>query len=159
MDRMNLLALQKMEIFLGLELIAKFDPFMADHLARYGNKGRGVPFYLSSTILDEFILQLSDLLKNKTVTKLKQTKYYSIIVDSTSDISHSDQLTFVIRYVLPDGTPVERFISFIPNASRKAQSMEGAVLSTLGSLNIDLGDCRGQSYDNAANMSGTYNGL
>jgi hypothetical protein len=37
--------------------------------------------------------------------------------------------------------------------------MEGAVLSTLGSLNIDLGDCRGQSNDNAANMSGTYSGL
>jgi hypothetical protein len=54
-----------------LELIAKFDPFMADHLARYGNKGRGVPSYLSSTIVDEFILQLSDLLKNKIVTELK----------------------------------------------------------------------------------------
>jgi hypothetical protein len=55
--------------------------------------------------------------------------------------------------------PVERFISFIPNAGHKAESMEGAVPSTLGSLNIDLGDCRGQSYDNAANMSRTYNGL
>jgi hypothetical protein len=63
-----------MEIFLGcLELIAKFDPFMADHLARYGNKGRCIPSYLSSTIADEFILQLSHLLKNKIVTELKQT--------------------------------------------------------------------------------------
>jgi hypothetical protein len=51
------------------------------------------------------------------------------------------------------------FISFIPNAIHKAESMEGAVLSTLGSLNIDLGDRRGQNYNNAANMSGTYNGL
>jgi hypothetical protein len=86
--------------FLGcLELIAKSDPFMADNLARYGNKGRGVPSYLSSTIVDEFILQLSDIL-NKIVTELKQTKYYSIIVDSTSDISHIDQLTFAVRYVL-----------------------------------------------------------
>jgi hypothetical protein len=60
---------------------------------------------------------------------------------------------------LPDGTPVERFISFIPNSDHKAESVEGAVLSTLGSLNTDLGDFRSQSYDNAANMSGTYNGL
>jgi hypothetical protein len=60
---------------------------------------------------------------------------------------------------LSDGTPVERFISFIPNAGLKAESMEGAVLSTLGSLNTDLGECRGQSYDNTANMLGTYNGL
>jgi hypothetical protein len=68
-------------------------------------------------------------------------------------------MTFVVRYVLPDGTPVELFISFIPNAGHKTESMEGAVLSTLGSLNIDLGDCRAQSNNNAANMSGTYNGL
>jgi hypothetical protein len=46
-----------------------------------------------------------------------------------------------------------------PTLATKLKSMEGAVLSTSGSLNIDLGDCRGQSYDNAANMSGTYNGL
>jgi hypothetical protein len=40
----ELIGSPKNENFLGyLELIAKFDPFMADHLATYGNKGRGVP--------------------------------------------------------------------------------------------------------------------
>lgn len=34
-----------------------------------------------------------------------------------------------------------------------------AVLKTLEDLNIDFRNCRGQSYDNAANMSGCYNGL
>lgn len=42
--------------FLGcIELLCKFDSFMPDHVARFGNKGRGVPSYLSSTTVDEFV--------------------------------------------------------------------------------------------------------
>ena len=37
--------------------------------------------------------------------------------------------------------------------------MEHSVLKVMSDLNINLNDCRGQSYDNAANMSGAYNGL
>lgn len=43
--------------FLGsLELLAKFDPFLAKHIETHGNKGRGHVSYLSSPICDEFIL-------------------------------------------------------------------------------------------------------
>lgn len=41
------------------------------------------------------------------------TKYFSLIIDSTPDISHVDQLTYVIRYVLPNGSPVERFLKLV----------------------------------------------
>jgi hypothetical protein len=34
--------------------------------------------------------------------EIKISKYYSIIVDSTPDISHIDQLIFVIRYIQAD---------------------------------------------------------
>lgn len=37
--------------------------------------------------------------------------------------------------------------------------MKCAVLKLLSDLNIDIKNCRGQSYDNAQNMSGIYNGL
>lgn len=37
--------------------------------------------------------------------------------------------------------------------------MNIAVLKTLEDLNIDFQNCKSQSYDNAANMSGCYNGL
>ena len=38
---------------------------------------------------------------------------HSVSVDSTPDVSNVDQLTCVIRYVLPSG-PVERFVHFLP---------------------------------------------
>ena len=42
--------------YLGcIELLSKFDPFLAEYLRRHGNPGKGNVSYLSSTICDEFI--------------------------------------------------------------------------------------------------------
>ncbi|CAI6349556.1 unnamed protein product [Macrosiphum euphorbiae] len=87
------------------------------------------------------------------------SKYFSIIIDSTPDISKVDQLTVAIRYILPDGSPVERFLGFLPSVGHKAKDMELAILHFFSDLGIDRKNCRGQSYDNAQNMSGIYNGL
>lgn len=147
--------------FLGcIELISKFDPFMAGHIARYGNKGTGIPSYLSSTIVDELIILQADCVRKAIITEVTNAKYYSISVDSTPDISHVDQLTFIIRYVLPSGYPVERFITFLPNSGHSGEDIENVVMVTiLETLKLDINNCRGQSYDNASNMSGRYKGL
>ena len=65
----------------------------------------------------------------------------------------------VIRYVLPGGAPVERFLKFLPSIGHKSVEMEQALLPELEVQEIDISDCRGQSYDNASNMSGVYSGL
>lgn len=48
------------------------------------------------------------------VKEIKTAAYYSIVLDSSPDISHMDQLTFVVRYVTESGKISERFIEFIP---------------------------------------------
>jgi len=89
-----------------------------------------------------------------------RAKYYSILVDSTPDVSHTDQLTFVVRYVTVNGEPVERFLKFCPiEVSHTGENLKDIVLSTIDKLNLNIQDCRGQSYDNAANMSGRYAGM
>ena len=84
--------------------------------------------------------------------------YYSISVDSTPDISHIDQLTFTVRYV-HGCEPIERFIKFIPIFSHGAKHLTDTVENFLKENNIPISNCRGQSYDNASNMSGRYTGL
>ncbi|XP_046671054.1 zinc finger MYM-type protein 1-like [Homalodisca vitripennis] len=74
-------------------------------------------------------------------------------------MSHVDQLVLAVRYVLNDGVPCERFLTFIPSVGHTAEGMFKSVMRELGNLEINIDDCRGQSYDNASNMSGTYNGL
>lgn len=57
------------------------------------------------------------------------------------------------------GEPIERFLKFIPRIGHTAAAMETAVIDTFSKIKINIADCRGQSYDNAANKSGVYSGL
>lgn len=141
---------------MSLELIADFDPFLADHISRFGNKGIGSTSYLSKTICEEFIQILASKVLDIIIREVNCAKYYSIIVDSTPDISHVDQLCFILRYVKNNGMPVERFVTFLQNVGHKAANMDDAVSSTLETLRIEIKNCRGQSYDTARNMSGIY---
>ena len=77
---------------------------------------------------------------------------------STPDVSNVDQLTCVIRYVLPSG-PVERFVHFLPMMKHTGLELATRLLTFLDQHGIDIKKCRGQSYDNASNMSGKYNGM
>lgn len=81
-------------------------------------------------------------------------------MDSTPDISHIDQLTVVLRYVgVLDGDVKERFLTFIQIISHTGEALSKTVVNFLNKCDIDIKNLRGQSYDNAANMSGRYNGL
>lgn len=106
--------------FLGaLQLVARFDPFLANHIGLYSNAGKGIPTYLSKTIHEEIIIQIKHKMTNTIIEEIKHAKYYSIIIDSTPDIAHIDQLVFAIRYVQLNGVPVERFLLFIANPKAK----------------------------------------
>ena len=63
--------------FLGsLELIAQFDPFLQSHLQKYGNADRGVPSYISSTIVEELIKLMADKVHTAIVAALKKCKVF-----------------------------------------------------------------------------------
>ena len=143
--------------FLGImELIGKFDPFLADHIARFGNQGSGYPSYLSHATMEEIVSILGNQLRENIVASIKESKYYSIIVDSTTpDVAHVDQLSLVVRYI-ENGKPVERFVGFTPIKSHKSEPLTSDILETLNALTLDIDLCRGQWYDNASNMSGKY---
>lgn len=145
--------------YLGcLELVSEFDPFLADHIQNCGNRGKGSTSYLSANICNEFINLMGQQVLKTIVKELKSAKYYSISVDSTPDLSHVDQLTFIVRYV-NDGQPIERFLQFLPIDEHNAQYIADTILNFLESFDISIKDCRGQSYDNASNMSGKYSGV
>jgi len=64
----------------------------------------------------------------------------------------------IYRYVL-NGIPVERFIQFITNTGHKSKEIADSVLKAIHEHGLDIKNCRGQSYDNASNISGKYSGL
>jgi len=65
--------------YLGiLELIAKFDPFLQTHIARYGNAGQGHVSYLSKTTCEEFVDVIGRRILSRIVSEIRKYKYYSI---------------------------------------------------------------------------------
>lgn len=115
--------------FLGLlELLEKFDPFLASHINEFGNKGSGVISYLSKTICDELIQIMEHKVRDSILDYLRTAGYFSLSVDSTPDRSHIDQLTVIVRYVSPnDGLPIERFPTFLEMDNHTRESMANMV--------------------------------
>ena len=92
--------------------MAKFDPFLAQHTKLHANKGRGHTSYLSKTVCEELIDFMGNRVLEHIISEVKSAKYFSVSVDSTPDISHVDQLSCILWYVLPSG-PVEWFVTFL----------------------------------------------
>ena len=144
---------------MALELIAEFDPFLAKHIEIYGNKGKRNRSYLSFQTCEEFISIMAERAVKYNVHEVKEGKYFFTTLESTSDITHVDQLSFVVRYLSKCGLPVERFICFLSNPGHKSEELAAALIGLLNKYHLDIQLCRGQSYDNASNMSGVYSGL
>ena len=77
--------------FLGpLDLIAKFDPLLANHLEQHGSCVRGRPSYLSKTICDELIILMAGNVREAILNIVRSAGYFNISVDSTTDLSDVD---------------------------------------------------------------------
>ncbi|XP_058788983.1 uncharacterized protein LOC131662970 [Phymastichus coffea] len=140
------------------ELLKKNDPFLQEHLNKYGNCGNGNVNYLSSTAYEEFIEEIGKTVQSEILKHIKKAKFDSVSLDGTKDRGHNDQLTIIYRYV-EDDKPVERFFKFFCNQKHKAQDMLNVLITTLEENDLGIANCRSQSYDNASAMNGKYNGL
>jgi hypothetical protein len=69
------------------------------------------------------------------VTGIKKANYFSFSVDSTPDVTHIDQLTFILRCVR-NAVPKERCLQFIPIHGHKANHLADVVTSLSKDNNI-----------------------
>lgn len=155
--------------FLGIiELISHWDPVLNDHVEKVKNsqkQGKRLKaHYLSHHSQNEFIGICAQVVLTHMLNELSQSKYYAVIVDSTPDISHQEQHAILIRYVLyvneeKEYRIMERFFTYIDNTSKTGAAIATLILDFLNDKKIPFEDCRGQGFDNAANMTGIYNGV
>ena len=136
--------------YLGiLELIGQFDPYLSQHICTHDNRGRGHTSYLSKTICEELIAIMGEQVMGFIKDEISKSRYFSVLVDSTPDINHCDQLTIILRYInMVDYKPVERFLTFINISSHTGQNLADTLLQYLSDQDIDYKNCRGQTYDN-----------
>ncbi|XP_030750165.1 zinc finger MYM-type protein 1-like [Sitophilus oryzae] len=82
-----------------VQLLAKFDPIMEEHVNRVMRDDTRKVHYLGKNIQNEIITLLSEEIKKHIITQVNEAKYYSIILDCTPDLSKIEQMTMVIRFV------------------------------------------------------------
>ncbi|CAJ2662601.1 unnamed protein product [Trifolium pratense] len=148
--------------FLGLiEMLAEFDPVVQQHIRRITDNKVHAHF-LGHDIKNELILLLASAIKNEIIRKIKQAKYFSVILDCTPDVSHQEQMSLIIRYVDVDSSSVnveESFSGFLKVNDTTGQGLFDVLQDELKKLDLDIFDVQGQGYDNGSNMKGKHQGV
>ena len=149
----------------NLEQLSGHNQILKSHLdevkKHQENNRRMQAHYLSPRSQKEFIDECSKVVLNAIVEEVKQALHYSIIVDGTPDFSHTEQITFILRYVNLNENVweiCERFLRMEDCVKKKGRDIAELICRVLKEHDIEFKNCRGQGYDNGANMAGIYNG-
>ena len=143
------------------ELLARRDPIQKELQDRIKNKNTK-DHYLSPTIQNELIELLATEVEKENLQQLKLAKYFSIILDCTPDMSHHEQMSVILRYVLCNEEAAvvkETFFGYLRISDSTGKGLLDAFLEKATELQLELSDCRDQSYDNGANIKGKHSGV
>ena len=102
--------------------------------------------WTSPTIQNELLAIVSDLVLERITTEVRKSGYFGIIMDETSDISRTEEVSLCLRYVI------------------NGETTEGEILYELAKTAINKMDLRLENiiavcFDGAANMSGIRKGI
>lgn len=149
-------------------LLSKFDVSLQEHvnecvqksqsLNKTGVKGRGsFVTLLSKTSVNKVIDVISHLIKESISREVRQAGMFSLQIDTTQDITSTDQCAVILRYV----TDVvhEKLIGVVDCESSTGEYFVELLKKTLAKVDIELRNCVGNSTDGAANMQGQYKGF
>lgn len=128
-----------------LHYLGEFDEFLKHHIKMYANCVPEKQNYLSYHTCEEFISLIASKTREVFIAEIKQVFCFSLIIDSTPDISHNDQLSVIMRYVTANSIIKETFIGFINISHHNSSYLEEVILKKLDEMAIDISMCRGQA--------------
>lgn len=144
--------------FLSLiKIIVEFDHIIQEH-NRWIKDKEIHNRYLGYRIQNELIILIANEIKTKIIQKIKNAKYFSIILYYTPDISHQEQMNFLLRWVDIFSTPMQSFEILIVNDSI-GKGRFNAIINKISIIGLDISNLRGQGYDIGSNMKGKYQGV
>ncbi|XP_025263419.1 zinc finger MYM-type protein 1-like [Camponotus floridanus] len=119
-------------------------------------------YLFKQNIQNELISLMGNKIRNTVIGRIKAVKYFSVLLDCTPDTSHQEQLSCIIRYVHIHNGEVqicESFTGFLVVKDTSGLGLATTLKQHLNDCGLDFTNCRGQGYDNGANMKGYKAGV
>ncbi|XP_054278286.1 52 kDa repressor of the inhibitor of the protein kinase-like [Macrosteles quadrilineatus] len=139
-----------------------------EHLKRHLSTASSRATYISNTTQNDLITCCGEEITDTILSQVKNAKYYSVIFDETTDISHTEQLSLNLRYLYKNEIR-EDFVKFIDAYERipsisldqdtdseqrlTGEALGKIVVKLLQELSLDLNDCVGIGTDSCSVMS------
>ena len=114
--------------------------------------------WLGHDIQNSLIYLLANKVRTMIKAELQSAQLYTVIADETKDVSKSEQLSLVLRY-LYNGSTHERFISFTKCNELNSEAIFSYIIAGLREMDVDVSNCVSQCYDGASVMSGCNTGV
>lgn len=126
-----------------------------------GPKGRGSKLtFLSKTTFNKIIFEIGDAMKKIIVKKIKESGFYSLMVDSTQDISGHEQCAIVIRFVNATTFEIEeKLVGILLLTDTTGEGYFNAIFPYLEKLGLPVSMMVACSFDGASNMRSDEVGL
>lgn len=138
-----------------LELLRKEVPQLDSFLSREDKRNK----FTSWQIQNELLRDMAHCVQRQLVKKINSSKFFSVMVDETTDVVGREQVTICIRYVPANLEPEECFLAMQDTSSTTGQTLANLILECLQQFGLPISMLRGQCYDGGANMSGTIKGV
>jgi tRNA nucleotidyltransferase/poly(A) polymerase len=127
-------------------MIAEFDPIMQEHVRRIEYEEIH-NHYLEHNIQNELIHLLATKVKKSIIEKIREAKYFSIILYCTPNASHQEQMSLILRRVniLENQIKVEEhFIELIAVNDTIGECFFNDMIGLIKKLDLTIDDTQGQ---------------
>lgn len=143
--------------FLSLiKILSKYHAPLAIHLNKIENatKKNRITF-LSGQTQNSMLQIMSESIREIILKKVKESRMFAVIIDTTTDISKMEQFTFVVRFVNDEGIIEERLIALEIATDATGRGMFDLFCNICIKHGLDWkNNLYAQAYDGAALMQG-----
>ena len=120
-----------------IELILEFEP---ENLKTLVKNAPGNEQYRAKTAQNEAIQVFAEYIKEKIVSEVKGSMYFTILAEEANDISSKEQMSLVLRYKNKKGEISESFVSFLHcKEATSGEALVKLIVDAVYDVGMELG--------------------